>query len=987
MPTTPLPPAAPTAPDEPPVEIRLLGPPEVIVDGRPWRVDTRKATAIMALLATERRPFAREELAALLWPESDDEGARGALRRTLSTLRAAVGKDVLRIDRDRVALEPSRVRVDLDVVAQVAAAERVDRTRLHHAAALARGGFLAGFSLRDSPEWDDWRAARAVTVERAVVAVLDRLVDAAEAAGDRPAAIEALTRRLAVDPLDETAHVRLMVLYAADGDRGAALRQYRTCVAVLDRELAVGPLPETTARYEAIRDGVAVLPGRGPGATMPASGAVPAIAPEAPVLARPGPVEPVRRPPLIGRGAELALILDAHRASADGRGRRAAIIGEPGIGKTRLMEAIAEDVRGAGGLVVRLTAAAAERTIPYGTLVGMLGTLAGGPDGAAPDAGTAGPTEGIARLPSSVRAELARLVPALGEAGVAAPGGEGPGAHARLVTAIGDALAGLVAGPAPGAILVDDAHWLDPATTEALAAFAHRLGRFPLLLAVSWRPAELEGPVARFAESLEGASGDAVVTLGRLTDAEVTELVDAARSHARAAAPDVQRTERLVAAAEGLPLYVVEALAADPSDVPALPRGVRAMIRERLASLPPGSAQVLAAAGVVGRSVDEETLRQVSGRAEDEVVEAIDDLVRRGLLEDTPAGIDVTHGAIREVVLDGLGRTRRRLLHRRVAEAYRLDVPRLGREDLRRLVLIAEHEQAAGRQAEAALAAAAAGARAAEVFANEQAIEQLEAAIALGHPDRVGLLVEVGRLRSRLGDYDAAIAALESAASTAEPAALAAIDRALGRAHLRRGDLQAARHHLVQAAERSSGVSEAGAADPAVAAAALADLSTVERREHRPHAAIATAEQALAAAGGGSPIVAGAARRARGLARLDIDDPAGALDDLLEAARAAAADPDPGAAVAARIGIALAYAAAGDLDGARREGAAAVEGCRRIGDRHLEGAVENHLADLFHAAGLRDESLEHLARAAAAFAEVGGDAATAVPGIWMLAAS
>src|SRR6478735_9942688 len=73
-----------------PLEIRLLGPLEVLVAGDPIVVDTRKALAIVALVAAEGRPFARDELAAMFWPDADDEAARGALRRTLSTLRTAI---------------------------------------------------------------------------------------------------------------------------------------------------------------------------------------------------------------------------------------------------------------------------------------------------------------------------------------------------------------------------------------------------------------------------------------------------------------------------------------------------------------------------------------------------------------------------------------------------------------------------------------------------------------------------------------------------------------------------------------------------------------------------------------------------------------------------------------------------------------------------------------------------------------------------------
>ena len=174
--TTPLSePASPAG-----LQIRILGPLEVRVDGALLVVDTRKASAILALLAVEGRPLAREELAAMLWPESDDESARGALRRTLSVLRAALGDRWLRVDRSSVELDGAWV----DLASLEAATSTSDADALRAAADLARGPFLAGFSLRDSPEFDDWRATRAVSVDRSVMGVLDRLASAAEASGD-----------------------------------------------------------------------------------------------------------------------------------------------------------------------------------------------------------------------------------------------------------------------------------------------------------------------------------------------------------------------------------------------------------------------------------------------------------------------------------------------------------------------------------------------------------------------------------------------------------------------------------------------------------------------------------------------------------------------------------------------------------------------------------------------------------------------------------
>ena len=144
----------PTPSVTPILDIRLLGPPVVLVHGRPLEVDTRKAVAILALLAAEGRAYAREELAALLWPDADAAGARGALRRTLSPLRAAVGDAGLEVDRTRVGLADAGVRSDVRDLERHAAAGTVDDLRA--IAELARGPFLAGFSLRDSPEFDDW---------------------------------------------------------------------------------------------------------------------------------------------------------------------------------------------------------------------------------------------------------------------------------------------------------------------------------------------------------------------------------------------------------------------------------------------------------------------------------------------------------------------------------------------------------------------------------------------------------------------------------------------------------------------------------------------------------------------------------------------------------------------------------------------------------------------------------------------------------------
>ena len=252
------------------LSIALLGPPVIEVDGRPLDVDTRKATALLAYLAVIGRPVRRDTAAALLWPETDPERARAALRRTLSTLRTGLGGRWLEADRDLLSLEPDGVVFDVAELRRLSAecathghgaAETCGRCvdPLRAAVALDRGPFLAGFGLRDSVEFDDWQQLTGDELRREVAAVLDRLVDALVVKGEYANAISAARRRLTLDALHEPAHRQLIRAYVANGDRSAAMEQYRDCVRVLDRELGVRPLDETTALYHSILEGTYAL--------------------------------------------------------------------------------------------------------------------------------------------------------------------------------------------------------------------------------------------------------------------------------------------------------------------------------------------------------------------------------------------------------------------------------------------------------------------------------------------------------------------------------------------------------------------------------------------------------------------------------------------------------------------------------------------------------------------------------------------------------
>jgi DNA-binding SARP family transcriptional activator/tetratricopeptide (TPR) repeat protein len=969
------------------LRVRLLGPLEVTVAGRAVVVDTRKALAIVALLAAEGRPFAREELAAMFWPEADDDAARGALRRTLSALRAAVDDAALRIDRARVALDPGVAWVDLTDLQRLAATSRPKD--LEAAAALARGPFLAGFALRDSPAFDDWQAARAVRVEQVVGDLFERLAAARLARGDLPGAVEAARHRVDLDPLDEDGQRRLIEILASTGDRGGAIEQYRSLVALFDRELGVPPLSETTALYDAIREGRIA-----PAATVGTQAATARSTAEQLVEAATVVGTPVAAPrraaiaTLAGRTDELARLIGAWQASTTD-GRLGIVEGEAGIGKTRLAEALTARATASGGTVVASRGYPGERAIPYGPIAELLRAGIALPD--AP--------RRLAALDETVRLEIGRLVEV--PAAIRVAGGsvsDSPSARVRLLDGIVRALAALVEGRVPGVIWIDDLHLADESTREAAAYLARRLAGRPLLLLLAWRREDLPVSALAVADDLSRIPDATVVSLGRLDRAAIAEIVAAAAAAgggATAAGDAATRdagtldhaTDALFAESEGVPLLVTEALAAGDPTGSGLRQGVEAMLRERIASVSETAGQVVTAAAVIGRSFDLATVRVASGRSEDETVEALEELTRRGLVREIPGSVggpiryDFVHRRLRDSAYEATSQARRRLLHRRTADALRQDSSGGGREDVGRYALIAVHEREAGRVDRAAAAYLEAAERAEAVFANREAIENLEAALALDPSGAAAAHERVGELHARLGEYPAAIAALETAAALAGHDDLPRIEVGLARVHRRRGDLAAAESHLASALGAPTSVTDA------LRAAGLIELSLVALRRGDLDAAEAAALDAGRASDrAGDHHRAGVSERLLGLVAQARGDVSAARAALERSLALAADDPDPTASVAASTALALTLAAAGSVDEAIAMATTAVKTCRRIGDRHLEAAVENHVADICHDAGFVEESMSHLKRAVALFAEIGGGAPEPEPGIWALAA-
>lgn len=328
----------------PGLRLSLLGSPQLSrstdqQEDAPLRLNRRKAMALLAYLAVTGEAHRREVLATLFWPNHTQSRAHANLRRDLSVLNKALDGDFLDIDRESVSLVRGRdFWLDVDRFRHLLAEfgghghseERVCPKcipLLSEAVTLYRGDFMAGFTLPDTPDFDEWQFFERENLRYELAGALTKLVQALTAQGQFEAAIPHARRWLGLDLLHEPAHRELMQLYAWAGNEAAALRQYQACVQVLEAELGKPPEETTQRLYEAIR---AKQPPAPPGRSQLEPG-VSEIESERVAPPHNLPSQPT---PFIGRQEELAeirrLLLDEPACQL------LTLVGPGGIGKTRL---------------------------------------------------------------------------------------------------------------------------------------------------------------------------------------------------------------------------------------------------------------------------------------------------------------------------------------------------------------------------------------------------------------------------------------------------------------------------------------------------------------------------------------------------------------------------------------------------------------------------------------------------------------------------
>jgi DNA-binding SARP family transcriptional activator/predicted ATPase len=662
--------------------LRLLGPPEATLDSAPLRVARRKSRALVYYVAAHERPVPRGQLLALLWPDLERPAAQQSLRTTLHGLRKALGP-ALGIDDDQVWLAPVS-EVDVRAFAAGLAAPGVEA--LEAALRLYRGEFLQGFSLPEPPGFDDWAAAERERYRRLAVRGLAALAEQHESAGSFAAALEALERALAIEPLQEDLQRTALRLDYLAGDRPGAIRRYARLRELLDEELGVLPMAETRALYDAIlTDSVrpAQVPPRPPGHTGERQRPRPPLQPAHTDAGSDDFTRPHGWLEFVGRQRELKALRAL--ASAPGPKRLALLEGEPGIGKTRLA---GEFMRAECALALRAAARELEQTLPHQPVIEALRGLLARPDW---------PGLFSALRPALAEvwlAEVGRLLPELHPGPAPASPNE-----ARLWEAVHQFLSALASQQAV-CIFFDDLQWADASTLALLNYLLRRAeaGSAPITWLAAARPVQAGTPAAALLQALTREGRLLRLPLERLGQAEAARLAhQGLGGHAGPA--DVRLAAWLAEASEGNPFMLAELLHHLRDDgllgpdgqpdwdalgqSPVVPHTVYSLVQSRLARLSDPARRVVDAAVAAGREFAFEVVYRAAGLSESAGLDALDELLAAGLVAPAaaaPAGADepaasltsyaFDHSLTMEVAYREAGEARHRIQHRRVAEAF-----------------------------------------------------------------------------------------------------------------------------------------------------------------------------------------------------------------------------------------------------------------------------------------------------------------------------
>jgi DNA-binding SARP family transcriptional activator/predicted ATPase len=676
------------------VELRLLGDFKVLRNGKAQALPpSRKTRALLAFLALQQRSFRREFLSELLWEIPDDP--RGSLRWSLSKLRRLVDSgERTRIVADRlnVSLKADDLAIDFVQLCELAEKnlELTPTGTLETMSQKFQGHFLEGLEFSDFHEFHAW-----------CVSARERAVQA------RETILRELIRRHADEPERALPHARaLVVLSPYDEEARAAL------IRLLTR------LRKTEEAEQQLRIGQRMLKELG----VESSGALLAACRKAPAQAIAAvSVEPQSESPasaglptsrtLHGRDRELAELKPVIDSIATERKARVVMLcGEPGIGKSTLLEVLASHARQSGMYLLQASA-----------------------------------------YPSGIHRPFALWIDALRKASPEAEQALFKDRNLEHRDRLLGAISGWIsqrADESPLVIIFDDFHWCDESSAAALHYVTRMNREKPLLAVISSRVGELRDN-ARAQQVLRELRQDRLVeerVIEPLPEADIRHLIEE-----YAPAADSRRLSR---ESGGNPLLAIELARAGGEG-----GSLDELVRERLARFDEESAEVLRWAAVLNPHMHFETLAGLAGLPAESVGIAMEKAEQQGILLATGGIPRFSHELLARGIYRDISPVRRQVMHRRIAQMLEQDT----RADPEHAAQLAHHASHSGDAALAARAMVLAGRLCLRFFANDQAQQHarrgLQLASGIPVADRVRVSIELHDVllaSSTVGDWEAA---------------------------------------------------------------------------------------------------------------------------------------------------------------------------------------------------------------------------------------
>ncbi|HEX3368736.1 MAG TPA: AAA family ATPase [Candidatus Cybelea sp.] len=618
----------------------------------------------------------------------------------------------------------------LDVDAFAAAAN--DAQRLDEAVALYRGDLL--------PElYDEWLYGFRERFRNVYLTALTQLVSALRKSGEFARAIEIARKILEADPWREDIVRRVIALRYERGDAAGAISEYRAFESRLREEMGVEPMPETVALAERIVRGDVAGEDGGEAHAPPRA------------------ADRNRLLPFVGREREIERLNEAWSRAKMQRGGIVFVGGEPGIGKSRLVREFMATVEESGGRAL-YGATGFPEAFPYQCLVDALREQL--PLVAATDIGATWFSALAGVLP-----ELAQRVGPLPELPTIGFGDQ----RRRLFEALGRAFTAL-ARPRPLLVVLEDLHWANQITFDALAFLLQRISGARILMLATFRDNEAlaRHPLRQLAReaTLEGSAvslsispfdGEAVERIVRISGTPWGEGVAtfAATLHRRS---------------NGNPLFLTQLLEA-PSPEQAVPATVASLVEARVGALSAQTQAVAEVAALAGQRFSAELVRDVTGYGDAVVERALDELLDRRLVQET-AGRGMLpyafgHQLVQEAIAAMAEPARLHERSRRLARALRELYPERNREFASQIGALLEAAQSFD---EAAAEYAVAAAYALDLGAPEDARRQVDRGLGLAN-DRATvakLWLERQRIDERASNVAEERADLEALTAIAE---------------------------------------------------------------------------------------------------------------------------------------------------------------------------------------------------------------------------